>query len=121
MDTGQHISIENKIEYPLERLGNVDHMIYFDIETTGFSRKYCMVYMIGCMYFVNGEPIYTQWVAENANDEANVLMAFHKFIQNYKIILMQGFLLKFSLKIDALVPIFKKNSECYRTTKSIMR
>lgn len=79
--------VENKIEYPLERLGNVDHMIYFDIETTGFSRKYCMVYMIGCMYFVNGEPIYTQWVAENANDEANVLMAFHKFIQNYKIII----------------------------------
>ena len=31
--------VENKIEYPLERLGNVDHMIYFDIETTGFSRK----------------------------------------------------------------------------------
>ena len=60
--------VENKIEYPLERLGNVDHMI-------------------GCMYFVNGEPIYTQWVAENANDEANVLMAFHKFIQNYKIII----------------------------------
>ena len=79
--------VENKIEYPLERLGNVDHMIYFDIETTGFSRKYCMVYMIGCMYFVNSEPIYTQWVAENANDEANVLMAFHKFIQNYKIII----------------------------------
>ena len=36
---------------------------------------------------LTGEPIYTQWVAENANDEANVLMAFHKFIQNYKIII----------------------------------
>ena len=59
--------VENKIEYPLERLGNVDHMIYFDIETTGFSRKYCMVYMIGCMYFVNSEPIYTQWVAEKGS------------------------------------------------------
>ena len=31
--------------------------------------------------------MYTQWLAENFNDEANVLMAFYKFIQNFDTII----------------------------------
>lgn len=79
--------VENKIEYPIEKFGDTDKIIYFDIETTGFSRKYSMIYLIGCMYFVGGKPYYNQWFAENANEEANILMAFHKFLKNFKIII----------------------------------
>lgn len=78
---------KTKIEYPLHKLGDLDKLIYFDIETTGFSRKYCIVYMIGCMYFIDGVPMYTQWLAENDNEEANVLMAFHKFLQGFSTII----------------------------------
>ena len=76
-----------KIEYPIEKIVDKESTIFFDIETTGFSRKYCNIYLIGCMYYVGDELMYTQWLAENFNDEANVLMAFHKFIQNYNSII----------------------------------
>lgn len=72
-----------KIKYPIEKITNKERVFFFDIETTGFSRKYCNIYLISCMYYAGDELIYTQWLAENFNDEANVLMAFHKFIQTY--------------------------------------
>ncbi|MFQ9515265.1 MAG: ribonuclease H-like domain-containing protein [Eubacterium sp.] len=76
-----------KITYPIEKIADQDKVLFFDIETTGFSRKYCNVYLIGCMYFSGDQPMYTQWLAENFNDEANVLMAFHKFIQSFDTII----------------------------------
>ncbi len=39
------------------------------------------------MYYAGDELMYTQWLAENFNDEANVLMAFYKFIQNFDTII----------------------------------
>lgn len=76
-----------KITYPIQEIAEKDNVLFFDIETTGFSRKYCIVYLIGCMYFSGNQPMYIQWLAENFNDEANVLMAFHKFIQNFHTII----------------------------------
>lgn len=79
--------IKAKITYPLESIADKDKILFFDIETTGFSRKYCNVYLIGCMYFVGDEPMYAQWLAENFNDEANVLMAFYSFMQKFNTII----------------------------------
>lgn len=76
-----------KIEYPIETIADKEKIVFFDIETTGFSRKYCNIYLIGCMYYSGDELMYTQWLAENFNDEANILMAFHKFIRNYNTII----------------------------------
>lgn len=75
--------VDIKINYPIENFSKKEKIIYFDIETTGFSRKYCIVYLIGCMYYSGDELCYTQWLAENFNDEANVLMAFNKFIKDF--------------------------------------
>ena len=36
------------IAYPLERLGDPEKLVFFDIETTGFSADYNTVYLIGC-------------------------------------------------------------------------
>ena len=76
-----------KIEYPIETLSSKDKVIFFDIETTGFSRKYCNIYLIGCMYYAGEQLMYTQWLAKNFNDEANVLMAFNKFIKDFDTII----------------------------------
>ena len=75
--------VDIEINYPIENFSKKEKIIYFDIETTGFSRKYCIVYLIGCMYYSGDELCYTQWLAENFNDEANVLMAFNKFIKDF--------------------------------------
>lgn len=76
-----------KITYPIEKTVEKDKVLYLDIETTGFSRKYCNVYLIGCMYFSGSQPMYRQWLAENFNEEANILMTFHKFIQRFDTII----------------------------------
>ena len=34
------------IAYPLERLGDPEKLVFFDIETTGFSADYNTVYLI---------------------------------------------------------------------------
>ncbi len=72
------------INYPIERFCDKEKILYFDIETTGLSRKYCSIYLIGVMYFENDQWMYAQWFADNYNDEANVIMAFQKFIQDYE-------------------------------------
>ena len=38
------------IAYPLERLGDPEKLVFFDIETTGFSAGYNTVYLIGCIW-----------------------------------------------------------------------
>ena len=38
------------IAYPLERLGDPEKLVFFDIETTGFSADYNTVYLIGCIW-----------------------------------------------------------------------
>lgn len=76
-----------KIKYPIEQIADKEKVLFFDIETTGFSRKYCNIYLIGCMYYAGDELMYTQWLAENFNDEANVLMAFHKFVKRFDTII----------------------------------
>ncbi|MCR5430014.1 MAG: ribonuclease H-like domain-containing protein, partial [Eubacterium sp.] len=43
-----------EIDYPIERFSDKEKVIYFDIETTGLSRKYCSIYLIGVMYFDEG-------------------------------------------------------------------
>ena len=40
--------------YPLERLGRLEDLLFFDIETTGFSGDYTHLYLIGCTYFQKG-------------------------------------------------------------------
>ena len=37
--------------YPLSSLGKREELLFFDIETTGFSGDYHQVYLIGCVYF----------------------------------------------------------------------
>ena len=79
--------VTEPIEYPIEQINQKDKVLYFDIETTGFSRSHCFIYLIGCMYYVGDTLMYTQWLAENKNDEANVLMAFHQFMQPFQTII----------------------------------
>ena len=50
--------------YPLERLGNREDLLFFDIETTGFSGDYSNLYLIGCTYYKDGGWRLIQWFAD---------------------------------------------------------
>lgn len=62
---------------------DTDSICFFDIETTGFSRNYNIVYLIGAVYFRNGISHYLQWLAESDSDEAYILSAFNDFLIDF--------------------------------------
>ena len=52
------IRIEHPIEfqdtYDLTRIGSLDELLFFDIETTGFSGDTSSLYLIGCTWHRDG-------------------------------------------------------------------
>lgn len=70
--------------YPVSRLGNREDLLFFDIETTGFSGDYNTVYLIGCVYFKDEKPCFTQWFADTKKSETEIIGHFFDFARNYK-------------------------------------
>ena len=56
-----------------ELLGNPSRTVFMDIETTGFSRTYDTVYLIGLAFYRGGEFRVRQYLAAAEADEAKVL------------------------------------------------
>lgn len=61
-----------------------EETVYFDIETTGFSADVTALYLIGCIYFEEGEWQLIQWFAEDNKSEKEALSAFSDFIKDKK-------------------------------------
>ena len=72
-----------EINYPIETLAPITDIPFLDIETTGFSARSSNLYMIGCAYYENDEWQLIQWLAENYEEENEVLKAFLAFAANY--------------------------------------
>ncbi len=54
------------------------------MKTTGFfTESLVLSYLSAVCTIQEMNFVYTQWLAENFNDEANVLMAFNKFIKDF--------------------------------------
>lgn len=77
------ITIQNPLtftsSYPPKRLGAISDLLFFDIETTGFSGDYASVYLIGCVWHDGNTWILTQYFAETRDAEEEVLDAFLHF------------------------------------------
>lgn len=58
-------------------------MLFFDIETTGFSREFHMIYLIGAAACRNGRWRLLQWFAEAPEEEADIIHAFLEFSRDY--------------------------------------
>lgn len=78
-------TIENfSISYPLDRLAPMERVLFIDIETTGFTARSSYLYLIGCAYYLAGKWHTIQWMAENYNQEADILKAFFEFAKLYR-------------------------------------
>ncbi len=73
-----------QLEYPLENMVPLDKVLFFDIETTGFSAQSSHLYLIGCAFYSSENWYIRQWFAENYEDEAAVINAFFKFALDYQ-------------------------------------
>lgn len=56
---------------------------FFDIETTGLSANKGMCYLIGVVYKKDNQWFYTQWFADQPNDEGKVIQSFFEFTKVY--------------------------------------
>lgn len=80
-----------KPSYPLENLigenRTLEDVLFLDIETTGLTPGNSSLYMIGCVYYKEDCWHYIQWLAENYEDELQVLSAFASFAEDYSFII----------------------------------
>ena len=72
------------ISYALERLAPLERVLFIDIETTGFAARSSYLYLIGCAYYLAGKWRTVQWMAENYEQEADILKSFFEFSKNYR-------------------------------------
>lgn len=65
--------------YPLSRLGSPESLLFFDIETTGFSGETDCVYLIGCIFYEAEAACWmmSQWFADTPESEAGLLTEFN--------------------------------------------
>ena len=72
--------------YPLDRLGKREDLLFFDIETTGFSGEYSNLYLVGCVYYEGGRWNLVQWFADTVSAEKEVLITFFEFLKRFPIV-----------------------------------
>ncbi|MCR5718959.1 MAG: ribonuclease H-like domain-containing protein [Lachnospiraceae bacterium] len=73
------------LKYPLEKIAYIEDILFFDIETTGFTANSAYLYMIGCAYNASGEWYTIQWLAESYEEEQQVVEAFVSFARTYAV------------------------------------
>ena len=60
-----------------------EEMLFFDIETTGFSPKTSALYLIGALYYKDNTWQLIQWFADDTTSEPKMLTAFFTFLQSF--------------------------------------
>ncbi len=57
--------------------------LFFDIESTGLSKTYHTIYLIGCMFLEHNELVIRQYFCEDTSEEKSVLEEFTKFANHF--------------------------------------
>jgi hypothetical protein len=81
----RQISVKLDLQYPFTYDKN--KILFFDIETTGFSAETTYLYLIGCIYYKDSSFQLIQWFSEGIDEEALVLKAFFEFSKNYTVLI----------------------------------
>lgn len=96
-----HKTIEFIETYPLDRIGSREELLFFDIETTGFSGEYSTVYLIGCVFYRDSSWNLIQWFADSLDAEKELLRTFFDFLKDFRTVVHfngDGFDLPYLLK-----------------------
>ena len=57
--------------------------VFYDIETTGLSRKTTYLYLVGAVGIEDKTWTFYQWMAENDKEEETILRIFSQFLEQY--------------------------------------
>lgn len=117
----RRITLDLKLEYKYDYA--LEDLLFFDIETTGFSADSSYLYLIGCIYYADNSFHLIQWFSENINEEEKLIASFFDFIKGFKVLIHYNgsgfdipyiqkkcFLLKLPYSLDNVVSfdIYKK-------------
>lgn len=58
-------------------------VVFFDIETTGFSGQSAFLYLIGCIFYKENKWQLRQWFLDDFGSEKEMLLSFFDFISAY--------------------------------------
>lgn len=107
---------------------SLDDFLYFDIETTGFSAKNSMCYLIGCSFCQNGIYFYRQFFAEKPEEEKKIITEFLKLLSEYKYLVHfngDGFDIPFLKERIRLLELSEvsdlKSIDLFKAAKSVSR
>lgn len=78
----QKLDLSN-ISYPVEQIAPLQKILFFDIETTGFTAKRSYIYLIGCAFFDGTSFRLIQWFAEKYQEEQKIIDNFFDMAKNY--------------------------------------
>lgn len=73
------LNLENTIFHSMDQSG----LLFFDIETTGFTARSSYLYLIGAVSWQNHSWVATQWFAESPEEEKDVLEAFLEYAKSF--------------------------------------
>lgn len=79
-------TIPYQLFYPISDKYVKEDMVFFDIETTGFSAHMSYVYLIGCAYYDGTTFRLIQWLSEGIEEEIQLLSYFFEFIKSYHLL-----------------------------------
>ena len=61
--------------------------VFYDIETTGLSRKSTLLYLIGAVGIEDKTWYFHQWMAESDKEEETILRIFSQFLKQYDLLI----------------------------------
>ncbi len=61
--------------------------VFYDIETTGLSRKSTLLYLIGAVGIEDKTWYFHQWMAESDKEEETLLRIFSQFLKQYDLLI----------------------------------
>lgn len=83
MKTIEKSIASNKISYLSNFFAHPEDVLFLDIETTGFSPRGALVYLIGCARYTRTGWRIRQFFAENPAQEGEVIRAFSSFASTF--------------------------------------
>lgn len=81
----RQIPVNLELQYPFAY--DKSKILFFDIETTGFSAETTYLYLIGCIYYKDSSFRLIQWFSEGIDEEDQVMISFFEFIKNYEVLI----------------------------------
>lgn len=83
----RHFPVDLKLDYPFFKKYNTEKIVFFDIETTGFTANTTYLYLIGCIYTDGSSMNMVQWFAEDINEETELICSFFDLIKDYDLLI----------------------------------